>query len=132
MADYSGACRSNYVRPKNRDVFVAFLETFDNIRILEKDGRVGFCADECYMPYRDTEGDDRNLIDCSEELGALLVDDEVMVVMKVESEKQRYLGGYAYAIHSSGRHINVSLEEIYEFASEDFQVDVKSITECSY
>ena len=103
-------CRSNYVRPKSRDALIAFLETFVGVRVLEKDGRVGFLDEEGGMPFRDMEGDDRNLIDCSEELGSLLVDDEVMVVMKVESEKDRYLGGYAYAIHSSGRFINVSID----------------------
>ena len=132
MAGDTSLCRSNYVRPKNRDEFVAFLNTFVGVRVLEKDGRVGFCNDDDGMPYRDTEDDDRNLIDCSEELGPLLVDDEVMVVMKVESEKDLHLGAYAYAIHSSGRFITVSIDEIYELASIDFQVNAKSITDCSY
>lgn len=132
MADYIGLCRSNYVRPKNRDEFVAFLKTFVGIRIVEKDDRVGFCNDDSGLPFRNCDDDERNMIDCSEEIGAMLEDDEVMVVMEIGNEKLRYLNGYAWAMHSSGRSINVSIDEIYELASLDFQVDIKSITECSY
>lgn len=132
MANCISLCRSNYVRPKNRDEFVAFLETFVGTHIFEKDGRVGFHSEDGEVPQRDSEGDDRTLIDCSEEIGAMLEDDEVMVVMEIGNEKLRYLFGYAWAIHSSGRSINVSIDEIYELASLDFQVDIKSITKCSY
>ena len=130
MADFISLCRTNYVRPKNRAAFVSYLEAFNDVVIIEKDGAVGFYS-SC-LPSRDTEDDECSVIECAEEIAALISDNEVLIVMLVGNEKARYLEGWAWAIHASGRSEELCLNDIYQRAADAFTVDEKSISRCSY
>ena len=65
--------------------------------------------------FNEETGDDDE-VDVPGELAAYLKDGEVAVLIEVGSEKLRYLCGYATAVNSTGKTVNMSLEGIYESA----------------
>lgn len=133
MANYIAFSRSNYVRAKDKTALTEFLHRFDDIEISEQDGRIGFHTNEDGLPGRWINDDERETIeDCANELGALLADGEVLIIQEIGFEKLRYFVGFSLAIHSSGRTVKVGIEDIYELASMEFDVDEKSITHCSF
>ena len=133
MADYIAFCRSNYVRAKDKTALAEFFNGFDDMETSEQGGRIGFHTNEGGLPGRWINDDERETIeDRAKELGALLEDGEVLIIQEIGFEKLRYFVGFSLAIHSSGRTVTVGIEDIYELASMEFEVDDKSITHCSY
>lgn len=133
MADYVGLCRSNYVRPKDKAALIEFLRAFDDICITERDDQVCFYAEEGGLPSRWTNDDERETLeDRAKDLADLLADGEVLVIQEIGFERLRYFVGFSIAIHSSGRTTRVSIEDIYELASLEFDVESDAINHCSY
>ena len=128
MDNYVGFCRSNSVRVKNRDAMFAFLKSFDNPNILDKDGKVAFYTIESGMPCRSTAtGEDETLLDCTDELAKQVADGEVLIVTEIGFEDGHELVGFAIAIYSTGATCTLRLSDIYPMAASAFGVDANSI-----
>ena len=133
MANYTALCRSNYVQARDNNALSEFFSSFSEMEILEKDGRLGFiCHDG--MPHReDEDGENRvSILALAKELGALMAEDEILVIKEIGSERLRYLIGGAIAIHSSGEFCSLSLCDIYKRASDAFGVDLDRISACAF
>ena len=61
-----------------------------------------------------------------------LAPNEVCIMMEVGSERQRYLIGYARAIHSDGRVLELSLDDIYDKVHETFGIPRDLVRPCTY
>ena len=113
MANYVCNVRSNYVHVKDKQAFEEFLEGFECVPIYDKEGRIGFYCDngDGCSPYRyDEETDEHDtLVDCAQELGSHLVENEVLTIEEVGWEKMRYLVGVAYAYNHKGETMFVSM-----------------------
>jgi hypothetical protein len=134
MANYIGACRSNYFRVKDVNKFREAVGVFD-VELIERDGLIGFLSnDDSGMPhvYEDVLGND---LDDPRNIDEVIVDhldeNEVCVIVEAGSEKLRYVRGWAMAIHSSGERVNINIGDIYKLAQEEFGGDA-NITEAVY
>ncbi len=126
MADWYGSARSNYFRVKDIDAFRKLCKIWNITPITDEKSpvRVGFLCDSNFsnggLPdyrYEDSEnGEEFDFDDFLSELSALLMDDEVAVMMEAGAEKLCYVTGCAIAINSKGDKCSVSLDEIYERA----------------
>jgi len=129
MANYYATARSNYFAVKDEMTFRQWAQ-FAGLKVLEPthakvnaDGINRFAitpddGDDCGWPtqrFNEETGDDDE-VDVPGELAAYLKDGEVAVLIEVGSEKLRYLCGYATAVNSTGKTVNLSLEGIYERA----------------
>jgi hypothetical protein len=52
--------------------------------------------------------------------------------MSVGHEKARYASGYAVALNSEGKRVQLALSDIYTNAAEFFHTDVSNISEARY
>ncbi len=150
MANFTGLCRSNYFRVKNRADFAAFCQRFDLTLIEEGDAevaavrptsapaetsRVGFVSDaEEGLPSTvwNAETDETEDADPLADLAPLLADGEVAVCLEIGWEKTRYLIGAAYAVHSSGALESLSLNAIYALAEARWQMTPGALSRAEY
>lgn len=105
---YSEYARSNYFKVKDRAVFDDYcrqrgLEVMTTrvAKGISSEELVGLCSSgNDGMPTSYLCPDTGELISCdvAEELGDMLPDGEVAVVMGVYNDNMRYVGGYAWAI----------------------------------
>lgn len=126
MANWYGACRSNYFRVRDLDAFKAWLVDFPAKLIVGLDGRFGFLSTDYYGGV--PQDDERDIID---ELHEYLAENEVAVVIVVGAEKARYLTGAAVAIAWTGEQVEIDLNDIYGLAQDEFGGDA-SITKAEY
>jgi hypothetical protein len=124
MADWYGTARSNYFRVKDVDAFRKLCKLWNITFIIDgsNPARVGFLChnNNGGLPdyrYEDSEsGEEFDFDDFLSELAALLMDDEVAVMVEAGAEKMRYVTACAIAINSKGDKCSISLDEIYERA----------------
>lgn len=144
MANWYGAWRTNYV--KLRADRIEYLERFEVTLPLGVNGTVAILSDsENGEPqyYLDGTLEEENLPawlakyvedDCYLDLGLciheFLEEGEVIVIQCSGAEKLRYITGYATAIHSSGKSVEVSINDIYAKAKESFGKE--DISEATY
>ncbi len=143
VANYYGMGRTNTFAVKDVAALKAALEPHD-FRVLERDdffpiekGDVSIFADD-----GDGTGDWSRWVDNSEDpenpvelyvpdmIAEHLRDGEVAVFQHVGHEKQRYLNGYAVAVHSDGRQIVVNLDDVIRQAKD--QWGLKLISPVAY
>lgn len=132
MANWTGTCRSNYFRVKDTTAFTAMLD-LHAARMIEKGDKVGFVSEDEYgsIPCRfDEDDEDADRISILDEIAEHLVNNEVCIVMKAGAEKTRYITGHAIAIAWTGERVEVSLDDIYAKALEEFGVG--QIAEATY
>jgi hypothetical protein len=128
MADYIAQARSNYFKVKNAEQFRKFcqqygLEIIDQSPEGKNDGqRFGFLIYESLPAGRADDSGEWSESEFIQELSEQLAKGEVAVVMEVGSEKMRYLNGYACAVNSRGRTVELGLGEIYQRAKKKFGV----------
>ncbi len=124
MANWYRSARSNYFRVKDIDAFRKLCKLWNITPITDEKNppRVGFLCENNNggLPnyrYEDSEsGEEFDFDDFLSELSALLMDDEVAVMVETGAEKLCYVTGCAIAINSKGDKCSVSLDEIYERA----------------
>jgi hypothetical protein len=127
MADYLAQTRSNYFRVKNAEKFKAFCQRY-NLEVItnekpKKGCKYGFMVDGPIPTGRCNAKGDWIETDFLQELSAHLMPKEVAVVVEIGSEKMRYLNGYACAVNSKGKRIQVALTDIYKWAKETFGIE---------
>ena len=126
MANYNATARSNWFKVK--PTFDAWVESIPDIDVQIRDGFVAIfgadCDTRCFPSQRlveDKTGDvDYEDIYLAEELAPHLEDGEIAVLMEAGAEKQRYIGGWAIAVHSDGRVVSINLNDIYGLAEKEF------------
>lgn len=137
MANWYGIARTNYVKIKDVDALMNFIDGLP----LEVERHPVEESFVCFTPADSDTGDfDHNFCDDDgndefwdwPQIAEHLVEGQVLVVMTVGHDKARYLTGYASAISWDGRVVSVNIDDIYTKAVDEFGVDAKAIAFCSY
>lgn len=132
-----GRFRSNYFAVKDRATYEEWcLKNGLNLIVHETNpDLVGFVNSENESGIPSTtleesdDGEDQDIpIDFIGELGTLLAEHHVAVVMEIAYEGYRYLVGTAHAINSSGHRRSIALTDIMALAKTLGQ----HVTECEY
>lgn len=128
MANYYASARSNYFKVKDIE---AFKEEFKDteIEVIEENGKICMLFQEgipdC-LAGSDFEGEPlEREIDWAEIAKNHLVENQVMVLMESGAEKLRYIVGSAIAYSWTGESVQVSLNDIYALAQEEFGGDAE-------
>ena len=141
MANYYGQFRSNYFHVKDVEAFKAWADRVD-VRVLKKETNQMWMV--CSSDMSDSGGipdtedlptgtatkppgwtdeefaDEFRQFDFLKELSQHLAKYEIAIVMETGSEKLRYLHGWAGAINSEGKRLEVSISDIYKKAIKKF------------
>lgn len=152
MADYIAASRTNIFRVKDATAFIDAVgrvapDVVVEVRDWERPNTtpdhgtlpgqaVMMYSESCHgdwpsYTYDEDTGEDSE-IDWVGLLTEHMVGQQVCVIVEAGSEKLRYVGGWARAIHSDGREVFVSTNDIYEKASDAFWMPPGSISNASY
>jgi len=135
MANFYGTSRTNYFRVNDLIAFTAWASALDAEIARKPDGRVALLAtsDEGTFPtLRYTENDEYEEIDFIQELSAYLEPGEVAVLLEIGAEKLRYLHGHAVAIDSTGKRVDISIDDIYAKAAAEFHLPESEISVAEY
>ena len=149
MANFYAQGRSNYFRVSDSGRFEAFCDKYrleywtretegTYIKSPEENPKKelhyaftsrdegGLCTD----PEPDEFFDIEKFV---EELSSILAEGEVAIYQEVGNEKLRYLSGWSLAIHSSGKAVEVGIQDIYQKAKEAFGLHKDCVlSDCSY
>lgn len=133
MAVWTGTARSNYFAVKDLQ---AFREAVDreipDVDIQEGDPDGEYRGKVCLIVGRDSdsggwpstrydeEADDDVDVDIVKTVQPHLVDDEIVVLMEVGSERTKYVTGEARAFSTKGDPISISLNDIYALAAQSY------------
>lgn len=139
MANFTGVERSNYVKfkPEKLEEVREYLEQFDVELSPESDQSEAYCllassySEGVFSSLSVNENDEEIELELKR-VAEQMEEGQVLVVMLAGYEKMRYVVGEAEAWNWKGESVYVSLSDIYKKAAEEFQVDVASITDCSY
>ena len=99
--------RSNYFAVRDVPEFFDFCDRWEFEAIQNSENLHGFLCVEDMFSEEDT---------LLSELADLIAADNVAVVMQVNHDRMRWLGGAAWAVNSRHERRKVSLEEIYDLA----------------
>lgn len=128
MANWYGACRTNYVQVKDVDAVIKAAAPFALELIRDEAGRVGFLSTDEYGGWPSStyaEDDEDCLNEIEFDFGFIvphLVEREVLVVVCSGAEKLRYVTGDALAYAWDGRVTRVDLTDIYKKVKDEFGV----------
>lgn len=140
MANFTGAQRSNYVmfKPEKLGEVIEYLEQFDiELSPHSTEHPELYCllasdySEGVFSTYNMDENDEEIELDM-QWVAEQMMEGQVLVIMLAGHEKLRYIVGGAEAWNWKGESTYICLSDIYKKAAEAFQVDVASITDCSY
>lgn len=134
MANYYEKARTNYFKVKDPTEFQKFIDKFNGIDLVVEETKGGYALlfdEDTGIPayYYDDDGNDVE-VDFADEVAQHLTDDSIAVFEAVGSEKYRYFNGYAIAVNSKGKRVDINISEIYERAKAEFGVE--KISEANY
>lgn len=127
MANYYGIGRTNYFKVKDVDAFIEELSVlsieFIHREINGGERLIGFIdahpdGGGFDFSYYDEEEGDYIEVNLNEVFAKHLVDGWVAILMEAGSEKHRYVNGWAEAFNSKGESKHLSLNLIYDLASD--------------
>ena len=138
MANWNGIARTNYVKIKDIDALMKFVDGLP-IEVHPHPAAENFV---CFAPADNDTGDFDHYYSDDDDgndeywdwthIAEHSVEGQVLIVMTVGHEKSRYLTGYASAITWDGRVTDVSIDDIYEKAVREFGVERETIAQCTY
>ena len=137
MANWNGIARTNYVKIKDVDALMNFIDGLP----LEVERHPVEASFVCFTPaWSDTGDFDHSFCDDDgndefwdwTHIAEHLVEGQVLVVMTVGHEKARYLTGFTSAITWDGRVVSINIDDIYAKAAQEFGVDPRTIALCTY
>jgi hypothetical protein len=128
MAEYVFAARSNYFNVKDRAAFDTLAKQL-HLLVLDSEkhpGKVGIAIEigDGWSLF----DDGGNQIDVLAALAPHLAEGEVAVLMEGGFVKLQAVNGYAAAVHSDGRTVELHVDQIYALAAQAFGVSEESIT----
>lgn len=140
MANWYGAARTNYVKVNDLEGLKAYVEDIFGNKVVEgKPGMYGLFPSDMsddggfVTMTTDDNGDDVEWED--DTIMSFVAEGEVLIFMSAGYEKLRYIDGYATALRRRGDKVDllqISLDDIYRKAAEQFGVDRASITSATY
>lgn len=126
MANWNGCARSNYVRVRDRELFLAWAQSLPDVEIVEKEGAFALLAttdDGSWSLLRSREDQEDEPIDLAAEMAEHLVVGEVCIFQEVGAEKLRYLSGSALAVNRAGETLQISIDDIYALVRERWNIN---------
>jgi hypothetical protein len=121
MANWIGSARSNYVRVKDREMFLAWAESLPEVEVVEHEDSFALLAisdDGAWPSWRDPDDPHEEGVDLAAEMATHLAEGEVFIFQEVGAEKLRYLSGWATAVNAAGETLHVSIDDIYTLVRE--------------
>lgn len=146
MANYYGSARTNFVKVENLDALIKSLAPFD-IKIEHHSSDPSYVAlfpiteDGCFPSiitiYSEDDDIDDEEVEFSfeEHVMPFIAEGEVLVAQSTGSEKQRYVSAWAGSYIRQGeevKSVELTLDDIYEKASQAFGVPTDHIAHNSY
>ncbi len=99
--------RSNYFAVQDAQAFFEFCDRWDFEAIQNSENLYGFLCVEDMFSEED---------ELLSEIADLIAADNVAVVMQVNHDKMRWLGGSAWAVNSRHERREVHLQDVYDLA----------------
>jgi hypothetical protein len=131
--DYLSVGRTNYFKVKDEGVFLKWLKDLGMLEPVKlATGAYCILAEDGFPSFTEDENGDLLDIEFHEQLAEHLSPGEVAVLMEVGSEGQRYHAGYALAVDSTKKSVEVNLDSIYELAAEAFNKPATEISPAEY
>lgn len=137
MANWYGIARTNFVKVKDYDALVKFIEGLP-IEVEPHPTAPNFVS---FSPADNDTGDFDHWLTGDDggdecwywpQIAEHFAEGQVLIVMTVGHEKSRYLTGYASAVTWDGRVANINIDDIYEKAVREFGVEREAIAQCAY
>lgn len=142
MANWFGTARSNYFMVKDLAAFQAMVESeIPDVDVVVSDQSDGPRAGKvCLLASADSDNGDFPTTRFDDELeedveihfptmiSPHLVEGEVVVLMTIGAEKQRYLTGYSVAFDHTGTEVRVDIGDIYDKARLAFGMNPDQAT----
>ncbi len=136
MANYYGKWRTNYFTVRDSDAFLERVESIPDIEIMVNDTTVMMmssndCDSGCFPDsYLPDDGEDYVDVNWAAIFKEHLVDDSIVIINEVGSEKMRYLVGTATAYSNKGLVCGIDLQDIYAEVEE--LTGVEFVSQCKY
>lgn len=139
MANYYGHARSNYVTVTDLAGLTKALEPWPIEIVANQQGQVAFLAEDpdgAGWPTYALDDDGNELeLDVATVIMPFVAEEEVLVIQEAGAEKLRYVVGVATAYVRRGQdvqHTQLSIDDIYARASEQFGVPDNVISRAVY
>ncbi len=129
MANWHGSARSNYVRVKDREMFMDWAQSLPDVEVVEEEGTFALLATSedggwpSFRSRQDQEDQEDEAIDLAAEIADHLAPGEVCIFQQVGAEKLRYLSGSALAVNGAGETLQISIDDIYTLVRERWKLD---------
>lgn len=126
MADWYGACRTNYVQVKDPAAFEKEFAPFSVQAVYDEQGRVALLSTDEHGGWPSSVEDEETGEELEFDFGLAvphLVEGQVLVVLCSGAEKLRYITGDAIAYSWDNRIVSVDINEIYAKVKTAFGVD---------
>ncbi len=136
VATYYGQGRTNTFAVRDVDAVKAALADYE-IEVIERgDSQVTLLANSEDGDFSvwtfDDEGDTEDSVFIPDMIADHLQDGQIAVFVHSGWEKMRYMSAWGLAVHSDGRQIRISVDDIYAIAAKVFDVDPRLISIAAY
>lgn len=131
MANYTAAAHSNYFRVKDREAFMEWVESVEDLDCWSEplDGVEHFTLMSTGQGWpsetADRQTGEVTEVDVVSGLAGHLAEGSVAVLFESGAEVGRYVFGYGVAVHPSGEVVRMSLEDIYGRARAAFGAEAE-------
>lgn len=123
MSNFYAVSRTNYFRVIDEAAFKQWVASLSEVEAYPQKDL--FClisnSEDGTFSRLDAEGKERDFLG---ELSKHLAPGSVAVRLEIGNEKQRYLSGFADAINSEGKRVEVSINDIYQLAEDELRGEV--------
>ncbi len=146
MSSWIGSARTNYFAVKDRAGLEKALAPFE-IAIeahpedlafvsLRTDDEWGGMPSIAYIESEEDEDgmveDQEVFFDPVEHICPFMREDQLLVIVESGAERLRYITGVANAYSADGRHVGISIDDIYEKAVKELGADPKCFARATY
>ena len=136
MANYYGQGRTNTFAVRDVDALKSALADYEIEVIDRDDSQVTLLAnnedgDFSVWTFDDDE-DTEDSVFIPDMIAEFMQPGQIAVFVHSGWEKMRYMSAWGLAVHSDGRQIRISVDDIYAIAAKVFDVDPQLISVAAY
>ena len=136
MANYYGQGRTNTFAVRDVDALKSALADYEIEVIDRDDSQVTLLAnnedgDFSVWTFDDDE-DTEDSVFIPDMIADFMQPGQIAVFVHSGWEKMRYMSAWGLAVHSDGRQIRISVDDIYAIAAKAFDVDPRLISVAAY
>ncbi len=136
MANYYGQGRTNTFAVRDVDALKSALADYEIEVIDRDDSQVTLLAnnedgDFSVWTFDDDE-DTEDSVFIPDMIAEFMQPGQIAVFVHSGWEKMRYMSAWGLAVHSDGRQIRISVDDIYAIAAKAFDVDPRLISVAAY